>query len=82
MASIFRIQFTPEEKKDYIHELICMTEREKFLVPVQAIGARAILDFPDDVNFGVCAVKHSASKVLYVRNIGNKDAKCNFVVEP
>ena len=43
--------------KDYTHELICITEREKFLVPVRAVGARAILDFPDEINFGTCAVK-------------------------
>lgn len=43
--------------QDYTHELICITEREKFLVPVKAIGARAILDFPDEVNFGTCPVK-------------------------
>uniref|UniRef100_H2YKD6 Uncharacterized protein n=1 Tax=Ciona savignyi TaxID=51511 RepID=H2YKD6_CIOSA len=81
MASIFKIQFTPEMKKDYHHELICMTEREKFVVPVEAIGARAILDFPDEVNFGVCPVKHNTQKVLFVRNIGNKEAKCSFLVD-
>ena len=43
--------------QDYTHELICITEREKFLVPVRAIGARAVLDFPDEVNFGTCPVK-------------------------
>ena len=43
--------------QDYTHELVCMTEREKFLVPIKAIGARAILDFPDDVNFASCPVK-------------------------
>lgn len=37
MASVFRILFNPEDKKDYTHELICMTEREKFIVPVQVI---------------------------------------------
>uniref|UniRef100_H2XZ27 Hydin adenylate kinase-like domain-containing protein n=1 Tax=Ciona intestinalis TaxID=7719 RepID=H2XZ27_CIOIN len=82
MASIFKIQFTPEMKKDYHHELICMTEREKFIVPVFGIGARAILDFPDEVNFGVCPVKHNTQKVLFVRNIGNKEAKCSFLVDP
>ncbi len=34
-----------------------MTEREKFIVPVQAIGARALLDFPDDVKFSAAPVK-------------------------
>ncbi|XP_077982980.1 hydrocephalus-inducing protein homolog isoform X2 [Glandiceps talaboti] len=74
-ASIFRIQFTPEEKKDYTHELICMTEREKFIIPVRCIGARALLDFPDDVSFAVCPVKYPSSKTLLVRNIGNREAR-------
>ena len=43
--------------QDYTHELICITEREKFLIPVKGIGARAILDFPDEISFGTCPVK-------------------------
>ena len=61
--------------QDYIHELICMTEREKFIVPVKAIGARAVLDFPDQVNFATCLVKHSNTKTLLVRNVGNREAR-------
>lgn len=36
---------------------MCVTEREKFVVPVRAIGARALLDFPDKVNFPTSPVK-------------------------
>ena len=53
--------FSPQ---DYTHELICITEREKFLVPVKAIGARAILDFPDEISFGTCPVKVRANLVF------------------
>ncbi|XP_068693384.1 hydrocephalus-inducing protein homolog [Montipora foliosa] len=83
MDTIFIIQFTPDETKDYTHELICITEREKFLVPVKAIGARAILDFPDEISFGTCPVKYATTKTLLVRNIGNSEAKFQLaVVEP
>ncbi|XP_059684686.1 hydrocephalus-inducing protein homolog [Gavia stellata] len=75
MRSTFRILFTPEENKDYFHQLTCITEREKFVVPIRAIGARAILDFPDQLNFGVCPVKYSTQKTLLVRNIGNREAR-------
>ncbi|XP_042653703.1 LOW QUALITY PROTEIN: hydrocephalus-inducing protein homolog [Tyto alba] len=75
MLSTFRILFTPEENKDYFHQLICITEREKFIVPIRAIGARAILDFPDQLNFSVCPVKYSTQKTLLVRNIGNREAR-------
>ncbi|KAM6380942.1 hydrocephalus-inducing protein homolog [Pluvialis apricaria] len=75
MFSTFRILFTPEENKDYFHQLTCITEREKFVVPIRAIGARAILDFPDQLNFSVCPVKYSTQKTLLVRNIGNREAR-------
>ncbi|XP_030894071.1 hydrocephalus-inducing protein homolog [Leptonychotes weddellii] len=74
VPSIFRILFTPEENKDYAHMLTCITEREKFIVPIKARGARAILDFPDMLDFSTCPVKYSTQKILLVRNIGNKDA--------
>ncbi|XP_067853715.1 hydrocephalus-inducing protein homolog [Heptranchias perlo] len=88
MVTTFKILFVPEENKDYVHELICVTEREKFLVPVKAIGARAILDFPDYINFSVCPVKYNTQKTLLVRNIGKREAmfilqtKKPFFVEP
>ncbi|XP_044515296.1 hydrocephalus-inducing protein homolog [Gracilinanus agilis] len=74
VPSTFRVLFTPEENKDYSHVLTCVTEREKFIVPIKARGARAILDFPDELNFGICPVKHKTEKVLLVRNIGNREA--------
>ncbi|KAM8946018.1 LOW QUALITY PROTEIN: hydrocephalus-inducing protein homolog [Pelodytes ibericus] len=74
MASMFRILFTPDEPKDYFHEVICITEREKFLVPIRAVGARAVLDFPDQLTFQLCPVKYSSQKTLLVRNIGNREA--------
>ncbi|XP_062442830.1 hydrocephalus-inducing protein homolog [Rhea pennata] len=75
MPSTFRILFTPEENKDYFHQVTCITEREKFIVPVRAIGARAILDFPDQLNFSVCPVKYATQKTLLVHNIGNREAR-------
>ena len=67
--------------QDYHHELVCVTEREKFIVPVHCVGARAILDFPDEVNFPTGPVKYASSRTLLVRNIGEKDAKFNLVTE-
>ena len=43
--------------QDYSFELVCVTEREKFIVPVRAVGARALLDFPDEVHFSAAPVK-------------------------
>ncbi|OXB74069.1 UNVERIFIED_CONTAM: hypothetical protein H355_003132 [Colinus virginianus] len=74
MPLTFRILFTPQENKDYFHQLTCITEREKFVVPIRAIGARAVLDFPDQLNFSVCPVKHNTQRTLLVRNVGNREA--------
>ncbi|KAI4897658.1 hypothetical protein NFI96_025643 [Prochilodus magdalenae] len=88
MACTFTVLFTPQENKDYIHRLICVTEREKFEVPIRSIGARAILDFPDQIHFPLCPVKCLSQKTLLVRNIGNNEAKFQlstqspFSVEP
>ncbi|XP_076848184.1 hydrocephalus-inducing protein homolog isoform X3 [Brachyhypopomus gauderio] len=88
MTSTFTVFFTPHEKKDYIHRLVCVTEREKFEVPIKAIGAYAILDFPDQVHFPPCPVKCSVQNTLLVRNIGHGQAifqlstQSPFSVEP
>ncbi|KAI1889973.1 hypothetical protein AGOR_G00168420 [Albula goreensis] len=88
MASTFIVVFTPLENKDYIHRLICVTERERFEVPIRAVGARAVLDFPDYIHFPLNPVKCPTQKTLLVRNIGNCEAKFQlstqspFSVEP
>ncbi|XP_078720178.1 hydrocephalus-inducing protein homolog isoform X2 [Lampetra fluviatilis] len=81
MASTFRIVFTPEQKKDYTHQLVCVTEREKFMVPVRAIGSRAILDFPDVVAFSQRPVKLRSERTLLVRNVGNCHANFSLQTE-
>lgn len=62
-------------QQDYVHEIVCITEREKFVIPVQAIGARALLDFPDKINFPSAPVKHKSVKTILIRNIGTVGAK-------
>ncbi|XP_071311725.1 hydrocephalus-inducing protein-like [Agelaius tricolor] len=69
-----RIRFSPDENKDYSHELTCIMAKEKIVVPIRAIGARAILDSPAQVDFSECPVKHSTQKTLLVRNVGNRTA--------
>ncbi|XP_031978066.1 hydrocephalus-inducing protein homolog [Corvus moneduloides] len=61
--------------QDYFHQLLCITEREEFIVPICAIGARAILDFPDLLDFSECPVKYSSEKTLLVHNLGNRTAR-------
>ncbi|NWS89933.1 HYDIN protein, partial [Toxostoma redivivum] len=60
--------------QDYFHQFLCITEREELIVPILAIGARAILDFPGQLDFSECPVKYSSQKTLLVRNLGNRAA--------
>ncbi|XP_013867590.1 hydrocephalus-inducing protein homolog [Austrofundulus limnaeus] len=75
MTAVFTVHFTPQENQDHRYRLVCVTQAERFEIPVRAIGPRAILDFPDEVLVPVCAVKCSTEKTLLVRNVGNGKAQ-------
>jgi len=69
-----------EAKVDYNYELIMETEREKFVVPIIAIGKRAMIDFPDAINFGNdCPVKYVTEKPVIIRNLGDKTTKWELI---
>eukprot|EP00798_Chlamydomonas_sp_ICE-L_P006741 gene6741-3411_t len=71
MEVTYSITFQPDSKGDFTCNLIVCTEREKFLVPVYAIGAAAALDLPDVVSFGPAACKLEANQTIFVRNVGS-----------
>lgn len=72
----FVVKFSPEAKIDYHYDLNIVTEREKFIVPIMAIGKRAMIDFPDMINFGGgCPVKYVTEKPIIIRNLGDKTTK-------
>ena len=52
-----------------------VTERERFIIPIVATGKRAMLDFPDVLDFGNCPVKYLSEKPVMIRNIGEKTTK-------
>lgn len=61
--------------QDYVHRVLCVTERERFEVPIRAVGPRAILDFPDHLHFPVSPVKCLSQRTLLVRNVGRCEAR-------
>ncbi|XP_034542457.1 hydrocephalus-inducing protein homolog isoform X2 [Notolabrus celidotus] len=75
LSATFTVFFTPQENKDYHHSFVCVTERERFEVPVRAVGPRAILDFRDEFHLPVCPVKTSTQRTHLVRNIGNCESR-------
>ena len=59
----FLIKFSPDAKIDYSYDLKIITEREKFVVPIVATGRKALLNFPDIIDFGNdCPVKYITEK--------------------
>lgn len=78
MDVAFQLEFAPREVQDYAVDLVCVTERERFVLPVRARGRFAALDIPDEIAFGRCPVKMATTKVLTVRNVGTRAAKFAF----
>ena len=75
MEISYIVKFSPEAKSDYSYDLMIVTEREKFIVPIRAVGCRAMLDFPDSLDFGLVPVKHVCEKPVMIRNVGEKNTK-------
>ena len=82
MEITYIVKFFPEAKSDYAYDLMIITEREKFIVPIRATGSRAILDFPDQLDFGLVPVKFNNEKPVILRNIGEKTSKWQIRVPP
>lgn len=75
MEISFIVRFSPEAKIDYAFDLVIVTEREQFLIPIIATGKRAMIDFPDTLDFGRCFVKYHSEKPIVIRNVGEKTTR-------
>lgn len=50
-----------QSRADAMCDLVVVTEREKFVVPIIALGAAAALDLPDQLNFNQARTPLSVS---------------------
>ena len=75
MEVAFKITFTPRADQDYSCELVCLSEREKFVVMISARGPRACFEFPDGVDFGLQPVRANATEAFLLRNTGGADGR-------
>jgi hypothetical protein len=50
MEVAFLLRFKPEERIDYAYDLVCVSERETFLVPIRATGGRGTIDVMPDID--------------------------------
>lgn len=64
---VFKVTFFPQKRREYLYDLVCVTEREKFIVPLRATGPRAFVNFPDIISFGVGPCKKRIDKPIMVR---------------
>lgn len=85
----YEVSFSPESTHDYSCDLRVIVEGDgDFLVPIMAIGDRAVLDFPSDIKFENTPVKYESEQVFCVHNVGKCStsfvmlAQSPFIVEP
>ncbi|BFI31149.1 hydrocephalus-inducing protein [Marchantia polymorpha subsp. ruderalis] len=72
------VNFCPQSEDDYESEVVVVTEREKFVVPVIGHGIRGVLEMADEINFPPTPVQFNYKKNVMVHNRGTKYA--NFQV--
>ncbi|XP_048264437.1 hydrocephalus-inducing protein homolog [Bombus terrestris] len=70
ISNSYRVKFMPDRNQDYHYQLKFATDSGDLIVPVVAINARGILDFPDRIEVPLTGVKIPSSKTIFVRNIG------------
>ena len=71
----YLIKFTPEAKVDISYDLVVITEREKFTVPIRGIGCKVNIEYTNFIDFGEVPVKYKIEKPFIIRNIGEKITK-------
>ena len=74
----FKLKFLPDRDQDYSTQIICITEREKFTIPIECYGSRAILNMPDEIVFDNSSVRFPNERVVLVGNVGFRAAKVMF----
>ncbi|RYY35664.1 hypothetical protein EON62_02340 [archaeon] len=76
---VYIVWFTPRDVDEYLYHLVCVTEREKFVVPLRASGKRPLLVLPDSISFPSLPVKVSSTKTFVVRNSGSKGTEFRLI---
>jgi len=79
MEVVYTLTFKPHAKQDYSIDLVVVTERESFVIPVRAIGLRPKVDVPSHLTFGEAPVKYSTTRSMLIRNVGEKPAQFTFL---
>ena len=71
----YTVRFKPKDVRDYSWDLVCVTERESFVIPIRALGLKPQVTFPDEIDFGSSTVGVETRRVLLLKNTGSAVAK-------
>ncbi len=82
MEIVYTLTFKPKKKREYNVDLVVVTEREKFVIPVRAGGERPMLEAPREVAFGSRPVYIESKETFLLRNQGPKATSFQFEVTP
>ncbi|KAG8344280.1 Hydin [Trypanosoma vivax] len=88
LSVTYTICFKAEEDRDYKCDIVVITNREEFTIPLRAVANRGCLEFPDNFTVSPSPVKGSAATTLFIRNPGKSPcqwrAECSgpFAIEP
>lgn len=82
MEAAFTVCFSPDHVEEYFCELVVVTEREKFAVPVRARGREPRLDIPPRVTFNDTAVRSTRRYTLHLTNVGSCEGRMRLNASP
>ena len=72
LSLTYTVYFKPEDDVDYECDLIAVTDQEKFIIPVRAIGSRGKLSFTSCVHFENAPIKATTRSTVLLSNVGTK----------
>jgi hydrocephalus-inducing protein len=78
MEVAYTVTFRPQEVRKYEAELVVVTERESFLVPLVAEEKHSVLNLPDRLTFSDTAAKATQTKNLLVSTVGGGAATASL----
>ncbi|CAM6101477.1 unnamed protein product [Calypogeia fissa] len=74
------VNWCPDNDNDFRSEVVVVTEREKFAVPVVCHGLRGVLDIVDEIHFPPTPVHYSHRKNVMLKNPGTRTV--SFMLRP
>eukprot|EP00210_Caulerpa_lentillifera_P003205 g3062.t1 len=72
MAVEYDIELIPQSDDDCRFELVVVTDRERFILPVIGIGKRVKFDTPLCIDCGTVPVRSAKSRSLILTNVGRR----------